>query len=845
MATSANGSTVLVGDPYGGTGGVGEATVYTSSGDSWSAGIPLVPPAAAESFGTSVALSANGTTAIVGDPGDGASGAATVYTYNGTSWSSGTPLTAPDTAQYFGTSVALSADGTVALVGDPSGGVGYGAATVYEGPGFDTAVSLAPPDTARAFGTSVALGGPGGATALVGDSRGGPSSRGVANSFTGAHWGTRTQLVEPANSKNFATSVALSASGSTAVVGDPTGNGGTGGAYIETFNGSAWSTPAPLVRPSGAGAFGSSVALGGTTALVGDPTGGGGTGAATTYSGSGSTWSAGSPLTPPLGATAFGTSVAVSEDGSTALVGDPEGGPTQVGTMTAYISDGGSWNLGTAVVSPANDYSFGSSVALSENGSTLLGGDPGDGSTPGGEVTVYTDNGGTLSSGAQLDRPPTSNSFGTSIAVSGNGTTAIVGDPYDGATGAATIYTFNGTTWSSGTPLPPPETASSFGTSVALSADGKTALVGDPLGGDSTTGAATVFTLSNGSWSAGPSLTAPDGARAFGSSVALSPDAMTALVGDPEANGVGSVTAFSDNSGTWSAGTQLPVPTGSRQFGTSLALSFSGVAAIVGDPEGGGSQTGAADVFSFNGVSWSTGTALAAPPGSASFGTSVAISDSGTRAIVGDPGADQAGTTTLYNFAGNAWSSGTPLQTPVNAGLFGTSVALSGPGTTAAVGDPDGNTDSDGQVTVFTLQSTLAEAVVAATTTPGASTPGSPVTYSVTVTPQSGVGTPTGTVSFTDGPLTLCTATLASGSGSCQATNTPVGDGDVFASYSGDSTYAPSSGSAPVDHVDRLRLGRPDHPLQLPGDRHRNHHLDRRLGQRRVGSLGQLPVDRC
>ncbi|MGP8059015.1 MAG: beta strand repeat-containing protein [Acidimicrobiales bacterium] len=801
VATSANGSTVLVGDPYGGTGGVGEATVYTSSGDSWSAGIPLVPPAAAESFGTSVALSANGTTAIVGDPDDGASGAATVYTYNGTSWSSGTPLIPPATALYFGTSVALSTDGTVALVGDPSGGVGFGAATVYEGPGFDTTLSLAPPDTARAFGTSVALGGTSGATALVGDSIGGPSSRGVANAFTGSHWGTRTQLVEPANSKNFATSVALSASGSTALVGDPTGNGGTGGAYIETFNGSTWSTPTPLARPSGAGAFGSSVALGGTTALVGDPTGGGGTGAATTYSGSGSTWSAGSPLTPPQGATAFGTSVAVSQDGSTALVGDPEGGPTQVGTMTAYISNGSSWNLGTAVVSPANAYSFGSSVALSENGSTLLGGDPGDGSTPGGEVTVYKDNDGTLSSGAQLDRPLTSNSFGTSVAVSGNGTTAIVGDPYGGESGEATIYTFNGTTWSSGTPLPPPDTANSFGTSVALSADGKTALVGDPLGGDSETGAATVFSLSNGSWTAGQSLNAPDDAQAFGTSVALSPDGATALVGDPAANGGGTVTAYSDNSGSWSAGTQLPVPTGSRQFGTSVALSFSGVAAIVGDPEGGGSQTGAADVFSFNGLSWSTGTALTAPPGSVSFGTSVGISDSGTRAIVGDPGTNQAGTTTLYNFAGNAWSSGMPLQTPVNAGLFGTSVAFSGAGTTAAVGDPDGNANSDGQVTVFTFQSTLAQAVVTASATPATASLGDPVTYSATVAPQSGAGTPTGAVSFTDGPLTLCTATLVSGSGSCQATNTPIGNGDVFASYSGDSTYAASSGNVPVDVV--------------------------------------------
>ena len=132
IATSSNGTTVLVGDPYGGT-GTGTATVYTSSGGSWSSGVALTPPAGSAYFGTSVALSSNGTVALVGDPsGDGGTGAATVYTLTSGVWSSGVALTAPAEAGSFGTSVALSGSGTIALVGDPDGGDnGTGAATVY------------------------------------------------------------------------------------------------------------------------------------------------------------------------------------------------------------------------------------------------------------------------------------------------------------------------------------------------------------------------------------------------------------------------------------------------------------------------------------------------------------------------------------------------------------------------------------------------------------------------------------------------------------------------------------------------------------------------------------------
>ena len=482
IAASSNGTTVLVGDPYGGT-GTGTATVYTSSGGLWSSGVALTPPVGSVYFGTSVALSSNGTVALVGDPnGDGGTGAATVYTLTSGVWSSGVALTAPAEAGSFGTSVALSGSGTIALVGDPYGGEnGTGAATVYT---YTTSWNnpptylVAPVLNSYEFGTTVALSNSG-SIALVGDPLAGADGDGEGpgwvTSFSGATYGTTAQIKDPQATGGFGTSLAVSSAGTTAVVGDPTyPTGGSAGIYTASETGSAitsWAKTSTLTAPSGSQAFGTAVAItaAGTEALVGDPTGGQDTGAASSYSAPSGTWSnptAATPLTPPPFAESFGTAVAVSGDASSAFVGDQNGSsanPFLDGTVTSYTSNGRWWNLGTAANPPDNASSLGTSVSMSTAGTSVLEGDESGGGNGRGAASVYTYNGTTVNAQGALAPPADTSSFGTSVAISGNGTTAVVGDPdsYDSTTGTggtATVYTYNGSAWSAGKALTVPST---------------------------------------------------------------------------------------------------------------------------------------------------------------------------------------------------------------------------------------------------------------------------------------------------------------------------------------------------------------------------------------------------
>jgi hypothetical protein len=236
------------------------------------------------------------------------------------------------------------------------------------------------------------------------------------------------------------------------------------------------------------------------------------------------------------------------------------------------------------------------------------------------------------------------------VSISFDGNTAIIGGPMDnGGIGAAWIFTRSGTTWTQqGGKL----VGSGFvgaslqGSSVAISADGNTAIIGGP-GDNVNTGAAWVFTRSGGVWTQqGGKLvgTGAIGNAAQGQGVALSSDGNTAIVGGPgDSANAGAAWVFTRNAGTWTQ--QGPKilgagAAGSALQGSSVSLSYDGNTAIIGGP-GDNLNTGATWAFTrFGGVWIQFGNKLAAAGAQAGdrVGSSVSLSGDSLTAAIGAPG---------------------------------------------------------------------------------------------------------------------------------------------------------------------------------------------------------------
>src|SRR6516162_6875067 len=202
---------------------------------------------------------------------------------------------------------------------------------------------------------------------------------------------------------------------------------------------------------------------------------------------------------------------------------------------------------------------------------------------------------------------------GVSVALSADGNTAIVGGPHDNSTtGAAWVYTRRGGIWTpQGSKLVGTGAAGSAGQggSVALSADGTVAIVGGPHD-NSFTGAAWVSSRSGGIWSQQGSKLVGTGAVGNadqGWSVALSADGNTAIVGGFADNSyTGAVWVYTRSSGVWTQqGSKLVGvgAVGNADQGWSVALSADGNTVVVGGPRD-NAYSGAAWVYSRGGSVW-------------------------------------------------------------------------------------------------------------------------------------------------------------------------------------------------------------------------------------------------
>ena len=122
--------------------------------------------------------------------------------------------------------------------------------------------------------------------------------------------------------------------------------------------------------------------------------------------------------------------------------------------------------------------------------------------------------------------------FGWSVALSGDGNTALLGTPGDNGAGAVWVFSDSASGWvQDGEKIAAPAGTVSFGKSVAVSSGGETALIG---AGEATTGSAFLFKQTGPAWTQQGGNLSPGyvlGDGNFGSSVALSADGGTALVG--------------------------------------------------------------------------------------------------------------------------------------------------------------------------------------------------------------------------------------------------------------------------------------------------------------------------
>lgn len=376
----------------------------------------------------------------------------------------------------------------------------------------------------------------------------------------------------------------------------------SGAVYVYTRVANAWQGPA-LLKASNAGSndqFGYSVALSsnGDTLAVGaryeasadaaDPTNDLAAGAGAVYlfvRDAAGDWSEQAYIKASNveAGNNFGRAVALSNDGNILAVGAPgEDGENGLlansGAVYTFIRNGTTWSQQDYVKASdaASGDGFGSALSLNAGGTLLAVGAPLEDNgtnTNNGAVYLFSFGGVTWSQTTILRASDSGSddNFGTALALSGNGTSLVVGAPFEDSdglgtksafdSGAAYVFVNNGN-WVEQAMLKA-ETVRAFdrfGISVAIgSADGDIIAVGADqedgaatgVGGDQTlntafdAGAAYAFTRDAGLWTQHAYLKSSNTGFAdhFGTAMAMSGDGQTLAIGatgeDSAATGIG------------------------------------------------------------------------------------------------------------------------------------------------------------------------------------------------------------------------------------------------------------------------------------------------------------------
>ncbi|MEI6200161.1 MAG: fibronectin type III domain-containing protein, partial [Actinomycetota bacterium] len=758
----------------------GHVRVYTRTGTTWEqTGSDINGEAESDGSGQSVAMSRDGTTIAIGAPGNNGrgtdSGHVRVYTWNGTRtrWERiGDDIDGEAAFDQSGISVAMSQDGTRIAIGanlNDGNGSNSGHVRVYtltngswtktgddidgeaadDGSGYSVAMSQ--------DGTRIAIGAPSNA--------GNGLNSGHVRVYTltnGAWTQTGSDIDGEAAWDQSGFSIAMSEDGTRIAIGAPLNddNGDNSGhVRIYTWNGTGWTQRGDDIDGEASGdnsgrsvamsADGTRIAIG---AILNLPYGSD-KGRVRIYTWDGTAWEkTGSDIDGEAYGDSSGDSVAMSRSGKRIAIGATgndnnnriNSGHVRVyailssptaPTISAVTPTNGSLTVaftpGTDGGSAITNYKYSvdgtNYVALNPATTTSPFTISGltNGTTYSVTIKAVNEIGDSPASNAMTGVVPDVPSAPTISSVSANnGSLTIAFTP--GTDGGSAItnykYSVDGTNYVA---LNPATTTSPFTISGLTNSTTYSVTIKAVNGvGDSpVSNAITASPIATSTTQIGADIDGEAADDGSGYSVAMSQDGTRIAIGAPFNDGNGSnsghVRVYTKSGSTWTqTGTDINGQAADDLSGWSVAMSQDGTRIAIGAPNGGPNMEGQVRVYTLTNGTWTqTGTDINGEAAGDQSGTSVAMSQDGTRIAIAAPLNDgngsNSGQVRVYTLTNGTWTqTGSDIdgesaddQSALSPFAGATSVAMSQDGTRIAIGarQNDGNGSNSGHVRVYTL----------------------------------------------------------------------------------------------------------------------------------------------
>ena len=375
-----------------------------------------------------------------------------------------------------------------------------------------------------------------------------------------------------------------------------------------------------------------------------------------------------------------GHSVSVSNDGSTVAIGGPAHSPTwlwhgdSIGTVRVFQNVSGAWTqIGQDIDGDSPYDRFGYSVSLSGDGSIVAIGAIFDDSIEAGYVRIYENTGGSWTQISQKIYGEDFNDYsGFSVSLSGDGSTVAIGAPYNdgngGASGHVHIYQNISGAWTQiGQDIYGENPYDRSGFSVSLSSDGSIVAIGAPENDDNynQSGHVRIYQNISGVWTQiGQDINGQVSYDSFGTSVSLSSDGNIVAIGAPSdlvnISRTGCVRIYENIGGFWSQiGQDIDGESPYDRFGSSVSLSGDGSTVAIGAPQNSGfsinNSLGYVRIYENIGSFW---TQISQDVDGENYndrsGSSVSLSGDGSTVAIGAPLNDdnfpEAGHVRIYDF---------------------------------------------------------------------------------------------------------------------------------------------------------------------------------------------------